>query len=87
MLVNEVKKLKKNLGFYFKNTKKNIIRTAEKEEGYRNNNFCRFCGKITESDKGRDNCHLTGKYKGTAINKCNINVTQKQSNFHTFYIS
>ena len=32
----------------------------------------------------RDHCHLTGKYRGPAHSKCNINVTQKQSNFIPF---
>ena len=36
------------------------------------------------SDKVRDHCHLTGKYRGPAHNTCNINVTQKQSNFIPF---
>ena len=33
------------------------------------------------SDKVRDHCHLTGKYRGPAHNTCNINVKQKDSNF------
>ena len=40
--------------------------------------------KNIESDKVRDHCHLTGKYRGPAHSKCNINVTQKQSNFIPF---
>ena len=32
----------------------------------------------------RDLCHLTGKYRGPAHSKCNINVTQDQSNFIPF---
>ena len=40
--------------------------------------------KKIESDKVRDHCHLTGGYRGPAHSKCNINVTQDQSNFIPF---
>ena len=81
---NEVIKLENKMAFYFKKTKKDIIMTEEDEEDFRNDNICRFCEKIIESDKVRDHCHLTGKYRGSAHSKCNINVTQKQSNFVPF---
>ena len=74
------------MAFYFKNTNKDIIMAQENEEDYKNNNICRFCEKFIESDKVRDHCHLTGKYRGPAHSKCNINVTQKQSNFIPFII-
>ena len=82
--VDEVIKLENKMAFYFKNTNKDIIRTQEDEEDYQNNNNCRFCEKEILSDKVRDHCHLTGKYRGPAHNTCNINVTQKQSNFIPF---
>ena len=47
-------------------------------------NICRFCEKNFKSDKVRDHCHLTGKYRGPAHNTCNINVKQKDSNFLPF---
>ena len=72
------------MAFYFKNTKKDIVMTEEDEEDYRNVNNCRLCEKEILSDKFRDHCHLTGKYRGPAHSKCNINVTQKQSNFIPF---
>ena len=72
------------MAFYFKNTQKDIILTQEDEEDYRNNNICRFCEKTIESDKVRDPCHLTGKYRGSIHNVCNINVEQKDSNFIPF---
>ena len=81
--VDEVIKLEKKLAFYFKNTKKDFIMT-EDEEDYRKINICRFCEKFIESDKVRDHCHLTSKYRGPAHSKCNINVTEDQSNFLPF---
>ena len=82
--VDEVIKLENKMAFYFKNTNKEINMIQEDEEDYRNNNICRFCEKFIETDKVRDHCHLTGKYRGPAHSKCNINVTQKQSNFIPF---
>ena len=77
------------MAFYFENIKKDIIMTKENDEDHKNNFICRFYEKIIESDKVRNHCHLTGKYRGPAHSKCHINVTQDQSNFipfifHTF---
>ena len=58
--------------------------TKEDEEDFKNNNICRFCEKEMLSDKIRDHCHLTGKYRGSAHNTCNINVRQADSNFIPF---
>ena len=56
----------------------------EDAEHFRKNNFCRFCEKILESDKVRDPCHLTTKYRGPAHNSCKINIKQKQGIFVPF---
>ena len=69
------------MNFYFKDTKKHIILSEKDEEHYKNNNICRFCEQIIESDKVRDHCQLTGKYRGPAHSKCKIIVTQKRSIF------
>ena len=63
--------------------------TEKDKEDYKNKNICRYCGKEILSDKARNHCHLTGKFRGPAQNTCNINVRLKQSNlitiiFHTF---
>ena len=79
--VNEVMKLENKMTFYFVNTKKDIFLTEEDEKDYRINIICRFCEKNIESDKVRDHCLLTGKYRGPAHSICKIIVTQKQSNF------
>ena len=82
--VDEVIRLENKMAFYFKNTKKDIVMTEEDEEDYRNDNICRFCEKEIIDNKVRDHCHSTGSYRGPSHNTCNINVTQKQSNFIPF---
>ena len=82
--VIEVIKLENKMKSFFKNTKKDIVMTKEDEEDYSKNNVCRFCEKEIVSDKVRDHCHLTGKYRGPAHDTCNINVKQKDSNFIPF---
>ena len=72
------------MGFYFKNTKEDIVMTEQDEEDFDNDNICRFCEKEIISDKVRDHCHLTGKFRGAAHNTCNMNVKQKDSNFIPF---
>ena len=61
----------------------------EDKEDFDDKNVCRLCEKEILSDKVRDHCHLTGKYRGTAPNNCNFNVINQKSNiipfiFHNF---
>ena len=72
------------MAFSFKNIEKDIIIIEEDEEDYINNVKCRFCGKEMLSNKIRDHCHLTSKFRRPAHNTCNINVKQKNSNFIPF---
>ena len=57
--------------------------TEEYNQDFENNNICRYCEKFYETDKVRDHCHLTGKYRGPAHNECNLQVKQKHSIFIT----
>ena len=82
--VKEVIKLENKMAFFFKNTKKDIDMTQEDVENFENNNVCRFSEKEILSEKVRDHCQLTGKYRGPAHNTCNINIKQKDSNFIPF---
>ena len=72
------------MAFYFKNTKKDINMIEDDEEDYRNNNICRFCEREIISDKVRDHCHLTGRFRCPAQNTCNTNVNQRASTFRPF---
>ena len=54
--------------------------TEEDGEQYRNINICRFLQKNIEADKVIDHCHFTVKNRGAAHSRCNIIVTEKQSN-------
>ena len=82
--VKEVIKFENKMAFYFKNTKKDIIMKQKDKEDFENNNICRFCEKEILSEKVRDQCQLTGKYRGPAHNVCNINVKHKDNDFIPF---
>ena len=82
--VDEVIELEKRMIFFFKNTKKEIIMTEEDEEDFKTEDVCKFCEKEIISDKFRDACDYTGKYRGPAHSKCNNNVTQDKNNIIPF---
>ena len=69
---------------YFENTNKDIIMTKKDEEDFKHDTICSFCEKNIGSDKVRDHCHLTSRYRGPAHSICNNNITQKQRNFIPF---
>ena len=61
--------------------------TQKDKKDFENDKICRFSEKNIECDKVRDHCHLTGKYRGPAHSKCNINVPQDKSIlFHLYFI-
>ncbi|XP_075158156.1 uncharacterized protein LOC142231433 [Haematobia irritans] len=35
--------------------------------------LCHICDKNLDTDRVRDHCHITGKYRGAAHNECNLN--------------
>ena len=53
--------------------------TEEEKESYENQELCHICDKEFYADnnkemkKVRDHCHYTGKYRGAAHSKCNLN--------------
>ena len=49
--------------------------TDEENKSYENKKRCQVCKKLFKKDdkKVTDHCHFTGKYRGAAHNKCNMN--------------
>ena len=43
------------------------------EQGFQRATHCHICGDVLDSDRVRDHCHLTGKYRGAAHSDCNLN--------------
>ena len=53
--------------------KKPMKLSAEDLRYHSNTTICHICeGPVPLSDKVRDHCHLTGKYRGPAHSKCNL---------------
>ena len=48
--------------------------TNEDDEIYENSHLCSICKEELNTDKVRDHCHATGKFRAAAHNKCNINL-------------
>ena len=53
---------------------KRLIMTSEDEEIYNNSHICWICKQELNMDKVRDHCHVTGKFRGAAHNKCNLKL-------------
>ena len=51
---------------------KEMIMTKTDKENYANAQRCHICEEPLDDDKVRDHCHLTGKFRGAAHNKCNL---------------
>ena len=50
---------------------KRLIMTSQDEKIYHNSHICWICKQELNSDKVRDYCHVTGKFRGAAHNKYN----------------
>ena len=68
---------------------RNLIMSAEEEEEERfeQSNICWICGKLFEiiDEKVRDDCHISGKYRGAAHWSCNVNLKINKKNPVTFH--
>ena len=54
MWMNFKKKTETKLNFYFRNTKKDIIKSEKAEQHFRNTYICRFCEEEEDPNKVRD---------------------------------
>ena len=63
--------------------------TKEQRDAYNNATDCYLCKqklkKGNEVDKVLDHCHITGKYRGPAHWKCNINYHYKKYKLPIFF--
>ena len=52
--------------------KKNLKWTKKDKRAYKASTYCHICEDELLNDKVADHCHLTGKFRGAAHNKCNL---------------
>ena len=48
--------------------------TNQDEDIYYNLHICWICKQELNTDKVKDHCHVTGKFRGAAHNKCNLKL-------------
>ena len=68
MLEEDIKKIYKEFDF----SKKMLPLTKKEQSEFENAKICWICQKGFEGKKVRDHCHFTGKFRGAAHNKCNL---------------
>ena len=84
--VNEILTLEKYASNYFE-TNLELEITPQEEESFQQSKVCLLCeGSLLDcGDKVRGRDHLTGKYRGAARSKSNINEKQKQSKLCPYF--
>ena len=84
--VNEMLTLENIASNYFE-TNLPLEITPEEHQSFQQSKVCWLCenplgdAEGASHDKVRDHDHLTGKYRGAAHNKCNLNCKKKSSSF------
>ena len=85
--VNEMLTLKKTANIYFETNIPLDEEGVASQESFQQSKVCWFCERELHGDtegalqKVRDHDHLTGKYRGAAHNRCNLNCEKKASSF------
>ena len=72
-MLSEIEYCKKMINMEFQ---KPLEMTAEEEELFKGSDKCYICGhKYLDNEiKVRDHCHITGKYRGSAHQECNLKL-------------
>ena len=68
-VINQNKRIKEIITNHFN---KELIMTTQDEENYNNLQICWICNEELNTEKVRDHCHITGKFRGAAHNQCNL---------------
>ena len=80
--VNEMLTLEKIASESFEtNNPLEIEESVASQESFQQSTICWLCQSPLGEDTVRDHDHLTGKYRGAAHNRCNLNCKTKSSSF------
>ena len=82
--VNEMLTLEKIASEYFE-TNIPLEMTPEEEESFQQSTICWLCENPLGEDTVRDHNHLTGKYRGAAHNRCNLNCKKSQVRLFPYF--
>ena len=85
---NELNQLGKQIHTLFqrKQSISQMTMTSQDKTNHKNATTCYLCSRdISGSDKVRDHCHVSGKYRGCACTKCNVNYNNKHSKIPIFF--
>ena len=63
-----------DLLYYLLFSKAKIVLINLSHGFYENSHICWICKQELNTDKIRDHCHVTGKFRGASHSKCNINL-------------
>ena len=69
-------------GVMKKHFNKELVMTKEDNADFKNSIKCWICDTdyIDNDVKVRDHCHTTGKYRGSSLRDCNINLKLNRKN-------
>ena len=64
---------------------KKMVFGKKEEERFYEETICWICNEEFNDDKVRDHCHFTGRYRGAAHNKCNLNYKKPKFTHVVFH--